>query len=267
MLAFSDEELKRYSRHLVLQNVGIEGQKKISQAKVLVIGAGGLGSPVSLYLAAAGVGELGIIDDDSIDLSNLQRQIIHTTQEVGSPKVRSAAKKLNALNPCVKVNAYHCRFEASNALEIVSGYDVVVDGSDNFGTKFLVNDACVLANKPLCYGGILRFSGQVMSVKPRVSACYACIFDTPPPPDSVPSCSSAGVLGAIAGAVGSIQALEVLKIIIGIGQPLFNKILSIDALSMDFRKVSVIKNHQCRVCGANGIKELKNYEQASCWEL
>ena len=267
MLAFNDEELKRYSRHLVLQNVGIEGQKKISQAKVLVVGAGGLGSPVSLYLTAAGVGEIGIIDDDSIDLSNLQRQIIHTTAEVGTPKVQSALKKLNALNPHTKITPYHCRLDASNALEIVEHYDVVVDGTDNFGTKFLVNDACVLAQKPLCYGGILRFSGQVMSIKPKESACYACVFDSPPPPDSVPSCSSAGVLGAIAGTIGSIQALEVLKIIIGVGEPLFDKILSIDALSMEFRKVKISKNPQCRVCGANGITELKDYEQASCWEL
>lgn len=267
MLAFNDEELKRYSRHLVLQNVGIDGQRKISQAKVLIVGAGGLGSPVSLYLSAAGVGEIGIIDDDNIDLSNLQRQIIHTTAEVGTPKVLSAQKKLNALNPHTKINTYHYRLSASNALELVKQYDVVVDGTDNFGTKFLVNDACVLAGKPLCYGGILRFSGQVMSINPKVSACYACIFDSPPPPDSVPSCSSAGVLGAVAGTIGSIQALEVLKIILGVGEPLFDRILSIDALSMDFRKVKITKNPQCRVCGENGIKELKDYEQASCWEL
>lgn len=267
MLEFNDETMKRYSRHLILQNVGIEGQKKLAQAQVFVAGAGGLGSPIALYLAAAGVGRIGIIDDDVIDLSNLQRQILHTTPEVGTPKVLSAQKKLHALNPNVQVDTYQERLNAQNILKIIESYDIIVDGTDNFGTKFLINDACVLLDKPYSYGGILRFSGQTMSIKPKESACYACVFNSPPPAGTVPSCSSAGILGSIAGILGTIQATEVLKMILGIGEPLYNTILSFDALSMEFRKIHVSKNPQCRVCATQTPNPLKDYDQVSCWEL
>ncbi|MCI6217112.1 MAG: HesA/MoeB/ThiF family protein [Helicobacter sp.] len=267
MLEFNDSQMKRYSRHLILQGVGVTGQKKLAEAKVLIIGAGGLGSPVALYLAAAGVGEIGIVDDDTVDLSNLQRQIIHTTQSLGKQKVISAKMQLNALNPEVRINTYNVRICAENITEILKNYDLVCEGSDNFGTKFLINDACVLFNKPLVFGGILRFSGQCMSISPHMSACYACVFDEPPPPDSVPSCANAGILGSVAGILGSIQATEVLKIIIGTGAPLYDQILSFDASSMNFRKITISKNPSCRVCGDNGIKELKDYSQKSCWEL
>ncbi|MFC3867375.1 HesA/MoeB/ThiF family protein [Helicobacter equorum] len=267
MLEFNDETMKRYSRHFVLQNVGVEGQKKLAQAQVFITGAGGLGSPIALYLAAAGVGRIGIIDDDVIDLSNLQRQILHTTPEVGTPKVQSAKQKLHAINPHIQIDTYQERLNAQNITKLIESYDVIVDGTDNFGTKFLINDACVMLNKPYSYGGILRFSGQTMSIKPNESACYACVFHSPPPPDSVPTCSSAGILGSVAGMLGSIQATEVLKMLLGIGEPLYNTILSFDALNMEFRKICVSKNPQCRVCGNGGPKTLSDYEQASCWEL
>ncbi|RDU55035.1 adenylyltransferase [Helicobacter sp. MIT 00-7814] len=267
MLEFNDSQMKRYSRHLILQGVGVAGQKKLAEAKVLIVGAGGLGSPSALYLTAAGVGEIGIVDDDKVELSNLQRQIIHTTASLDTPKVQSAKERLNALNPEVRVQTYHTRICAENILDIIAPYDLVLEGSDNFGTKFLVNDACVLTKKPLVFGGILRFSGQCMSIKPFQSACYACVFNSPPPADSVPSCASAGVLGAIAGMLGTIQATEALKIIIGIGNPLFDKILSFDALDMSFRKIAISRNPQCRVCGGEGIQALSDYKQESCWEL
>ncbi|MDR3237795.1 MAG: HesA/MoeB/ThiF family protein [Spirochaetia bacterium] len=264
MIDLNDEELERYSRHIILEDVGIEGQEKILNSKVLIIGAGGLGSPIAYYLAAAGVGEIGIVDGDVVDLSNLQRQIAHTTADVGIPKVESAKAKMLAVNPHVKVNIYHTMLYSGNILEIIGPYDFIIDGTDNFASKFLINDACVLLNKPLSHGGILRFSGQTMTIKPRESACYACVFDSPPPAGVVPTCSSAGILGAVAGMLGTIQAAEALKFITGAGTPLYNTLLAFDAKSMLFRSVKLKRNPKCRVCGENGITELRDYEQALC---
>lgn len=261
---FTQSQLKRYARHFSLKECGYKGQGKILQSSVLIVGAGGLGSPSALYLAAAGVGRLGIIDNDSVDLSNLQRQILHTTAEIATPKVESALKKLKVLNPEIDIHIYKDFLNAKNALEIMKEYDVIIEGSDNFATKFLVNDACVLLNKPYCYGGILRFSGQAMSIKPRESACYACIFDTPPPIGSVPNCASAGVFGSVAGLIGTIQATEALKIITDIGTPLYNQLLSVDTLNMDFRKISIKRNPTCRVCGEHGITHLQDYALPEC---
>ncbi|MDR2637265.1 MAG: HesA/MoeB/ThiF family protein [Zoogloeaceae bacterium] len=264
MREFSDEELERYSRHILLEDVGIEGQEKILAAKVLIIGAGGLGAPIAYYLAAAGVGSIGIVDGDVVDLSNLQRQIIHTTAEIGVPKVESARRKMLALNPGVTVTTYPTMLDASNILEIIAPYDFVIDGTDNFAAKFLVNDACVLAGKPYSHGGILRFDGQTMTIRPRETACYACVFNAPPPAGVVPTCSSAGVLGAIAGMLGAIQATEALKVITGVGEPLYNALLSFDAKSMQFRKTKLKPNPRCRVCAGTGIQKLEDYEQPAC---
>ncbi|MDR0578745.1 MAG: HesA/MoeB/ThiF family protein [Candidatus Accumulibacter sp.] len=264
MRDFNEEELERYSRHILLQDVGIEGQEKICAAKVLVIGAGGLGSPIAYYLAAAGVGTIGIADGDVVDVSNLQRQIIHTTAEVGAPKVESAKRKMLAINPGVTVDTYRMMLDASNILEVVAPYDFVIDGTDNFAAKFLVNDACVLAGKPFSHGGILRFTGQTMTVRPRESACYACVFDRPPPAGVVPTCASAGVLGAVAGMLGAIQAAEALKFITGAGEPLYDALLSFDARTMDFRKTRLARAPGCRVCGDAGIVSLQDYEPAAC---
>lgn len=263
-MEWTDERLERYSRHIILQDVGVEGQEKIANAKVLIIGAGGLGAPVALYLAAAGVGTIGIVDADVVDRSNLQRQVIHTTPEIGVAKVLSAKAKMQAINPDVTINTYQEMLVSANILDILAPYDFVVDGTDNFAAKFLINDACVLANKTYSHGGILRFSGQTMSIKPKQSACYACVFDRPPPANAVPTCSTAGILGAVAGMLGTIQATEILKLIIGIGEPLFDRLLSFEAKSMTFRSVKLKRNPKCRVCGENGISVLKDYEQPVC---
>ncbi|MDE6979296.1 MAG: molybdopterin-synthase adenylyltransferase MoeB [Helicobacter sp.] len=263
-MEWTDERLERYSRHIILQDVGVEGQEKIANAKVLIIGAGGLGAPVALYLAAAGVGTIGIVDADVVDRSNLQRQVIHTTPEIGVAKVLSAKAKMQAINPDVTINTYQEMLVSANILDILAPYDFVVDGTDNFAAKFLINDACVLANKTYSHGGILRFSGQTMSIKPKQSACYACVFDRPPPANAVPTCSTAGILGAVAGMLGTIQATEILKLIIGIGEPLFDRLLSFEAKSMMFRSVKLKRNPKCRVCGENGISEIKDYEQPVC---
>lgn len=249
MSFFSDEQLHRYSRHIILKEVGVEGQLALNRARVLVIGAGGLGSPVSLYLAAAGVGTIGIIDNDVVDLSNLQRQILHATPDVGRLKVESAAQSLRAMNPDVTVLTYSSRLCADNVMAMVREYDFVVDGTDNFAAKFLVNDACVLAGKPFSHGGVLRFSGQAMTVVPGESACYRCVFRNPPPEDAVSSCSQAGILGAIAGILGTIQAAEALKFITGCGRLLTNTLLTFDSLTMDFRKVPLTRQQDCPVCG------------------
>lgn len=261
---FKDEEIERYARHIILQGIGLEGQEKISKSKVLIVGTGGLGSPNALYLAAAGVGEIGVCDGDVVDLSNLQRQIIHATHNIGKAKTFSAKQKLEAINPNIKITMYNEFLDASNMLEIVNKYDFIIDGADNFATKFLINDACVLAKKPFSHGGVLRFSGQTMTIIPHQSACYACVFDAPPPKDQVPTCSTAGILGSIAGMLGTIQATEALKYITGYGELLTNKLLIFDATTMDFDKLNVSKNPTCRVCGENGIKELKDYEQITC---
>jgi len=261
---FTDSEIERYARHIILKGIGIEGQLKLLNSKVLIIGAGGLGSPAALYLAAAGVGTIGIADGDVVDLSNLQRQIIHRTEDIGVAKTKSAKQKMLAINPDIKVKTYDEFLDASNILDIVKEYDFIIDGADNFATKFLINDACVLANKPFSHGGILRFIAQTMTIIPHKSACYACVFDSPPPPESVPTCSQAGVLGTVAGVLGSIQATEAVKCIVGNGELLTDRLLIADMMSMDFDKVNFKKNPQCRVCGENGIKELKDYEQRSC---
>lgn len=262
---YSDEQIERYSRHIILKEVGLEGQMKISQAKVLVIGAGGLGSPVLLYLAAAGVGTIGIADNDVLDLSNLQRQVIHSTPDLNRPKVDSARDRINALNPDVQVEAFNCLITADNILGTIEKYDFVIDGTDNFASKFLINDACVMAGKPFSHGGILRFHGQTITVIPHESACYRCVFEAPPPPNSVPTCSQAGILGVMAGVMGTLQANECLKYILNQGELLTNKLLIFDALKTSFDKVKLKRNPKCPVCGDNpSITDLTDYEQAVC---
>lgn len=263
-MAFTEEQIKRYSRHILLKGIGGEGQQKLLDSKVLIVGAGGLGSPIGLYLAAAGIGTLGIIDGDTVELSNLQRQILHATADIDKPKVESAKETLAALNPDVKIITYNERIGEHNILELISQYDFIVEGTDNFPTKFLINDACVFAKKPFSQGGILRFEGQTMTHKPG-EACYRCVYLTAPPKDAVPSCAEAGVFGAVAGMLGTIQAAETIKYITGVGEPLINKLLFFDALSMKFRQVAVKRNPNCPVCGENPtITELKEYEQPAC---
>ncbi len=260
----TEEQIERYSRHILLQNVGGEGQEKLLNSRVLIIGAGGLGAPIALYLAAAGVGHIGLVDADVVDITNLQRQVIHFTPDIGREKVVSAQEKINAINPDIKVSVYKELFMASNANQLIEGYDFIIDGTDNFSTKFLINDACVMAKKPYSHGGILRFEGQTFTYTPG-NACYRCIFDGPPPADLVPTCSQAGVLGAVAGMLGTIQAAEALKYFLGIGDLLENRLLMFDALGMKYRTVSVKRRQNCPVCGDNPtIIELLDGEQAVC---
>jgi molybdopterin-synthase adenylyltransferase len=262
-LNFSEEEIRRYSRHIVLPEVGGIGQKQINRASVLVVGAGGLGSPVALYLAATGVGTIGIVDDDVVDTSNLQRQILHTTADVGRKKVESAREALLALNPNLTIVPHDVRLNAGNVLDILKDYDVVAEGSDNFPTKFLVNDACVMTGTPLSMAGIFRFSGQILTVVPREGPCYRCLIPQPPPPGAIPSCQEAGVLGAMAGAVGVIQATEVLKLILGKGEVLRGRLLLFEALQMRFEPIEVKRNPECPVCSETpSITELIDYEIA-----
>jgi adenylyltransferase/sulfurtransferase len=264
-MSFTDEQITRYSRHILLPEVGGKGQKKIAQARILVIGAGGLGSPAAFYLAAAGVGTLGLIDSDVVDLSNLQRQVIHFTPDLGRPKVLSAKEKILALNPDVAVETYQERLTAANALGIVGKYDVVLDGVDNFPAKFLINDACVMAGKPLVHAGILRFDGRVTTIVPGKSACYRCVFKHPPPPGLVASCQEAGVIGVLAGIIGTIQATEALKLVLGIGRPLTDRLLDFDARRTLFREIRVRRNPDCPVCGERPtITELIDQEQEVC---
>jgi molybdopterin/thiamine biosynthesis adenylyltransferase len=261
---FSEEQIARYRRHILLEEVGVEGQEKICRGRVLIIGAGGLGSPVALYLAAAGVGTIGIIDGDTVDVSNLQRQVIHFTEDVGKAKTLSAKEKINRLNPDVEVVTYQTVFTAANAFEIIRDYDFVVDATDNFPAKFLINDACVLAGKPFSHGGVLRFDGQAFTYKPG-SACYRCLYHSPPPPNAVPSCSQAGILGAIAGMLGTLQAAETLKFLTGTGDLLTNRLLSFNAKTMEFRTLRFHPSEQCPVCGLHPtVTELADYEQATC---
>jgi molybdopterin/thiamine biosynthesis adenylyltransferase len=263
-MEFREDQIIRYSRHILLQDVGVEGQIKISEGKVLVVGAGGLGAPVAFYLAAAGVGTIGIIDGDVVDLSNLQRQIIHFTQDVNKSKVISAKEKINQLNPDVQVVTYPTLLTAENAFDIIKDYDFIVDGTDNFPVKFLINDACVLAGKPFSHGGILRFDGQTLTHVPG-TACYRCLFHSPPPPNAVPTCSQAGVLGAIAGMLGTIQAAETLKYLTGVGELLTNRLLTFNAKTMNFRTINTRRSEKCPVCGSHPvITELIEYEQAVC---
>ena len=261
----NDEQLLRYSRHILLPEVGGKGQKKIAKARILIVGAGGLGAPAAYYLAAAGVGTLGLIDSDVVDLSNLQRQIIHHTPDVGRPKVLSAKEKIQALNPDVNVTMHEERLVARNALELIKSYDVVIDGVDNFAAKFLINDACYFAEKPLVHGGILRFDGRVTTIIPRKSACYRCVFKQPPPPGLVASCQEAGVIGALAGVVGTIQATEALKLVLGIGRPLTDRLLDYDARRTAFREIKIKRNPNCPLCGEHpSITELVDLEPEVC---
>ena len=248
-MEFTETQINRYSRHILLPEVGGKGQKKIIQGKILIVGAGGLGSPAALYLAAAGIGTIGLIDSDVVDLSNLQRQVIHQTPDVGRPKVVSGKEKIQALNPDVNVVMYEERLTARNALKILSGYDVVIDGVDNFPTKFLINDACYFAGKPLVHGGILRFDGRVTTIIPKQSACYRCVFKKPPPEGLVASCQEAGVIGVLAGIIGTIQATEALKLILGIGRPLTDRLLDFDARRTQFREIRIKRNPDCPRCG------------------
>jgi adenylyltransferase/sulfurtransferase len=274
-MEFTETQLNRYARHILLQEVGSAGQAKLLDARVLVIGAGGLGSPVLLYLAAAGVGTLGVVDFDTVALSNLQRQVVHTTERIGEPKVESARRTIAGINPEVKLIAHQERVTAANILGLVADYDVVADGSDNFPTRFLVNDACYLARKPLVSAAILRFDAQVSTFKAFADGaggergpCYRCIFREPPPPGQIPSCAEAGVLGAFCGAVGSIQATEVLKEIMGIGESLSGWLLICDALGAAFRKVRVRRDPDCPLCGDEpAIRDLAIHEgvvEAAC---
>ncbi len=260
----TEEQIKRYSRHILLKDVGGIGQEKLLNAKVLVIGAGGLGCPIAQYLTAAGVGTLGIIDSDSVEISNLQRQILHFTADINRPKVESAREKLIRINPDVRVQCYNERLTAENISNLFREYDFIVEGTDNFPSKFLVNDACVFSNKPFSQGGILRFDGQTMTHVPG-SACYRCVFESAPPQGAVPSCSEAGVLGAVAGMLGTIQAAETLRYILGIGKLLTDRILFFDAFNMEYNTVQVKKNPNCPICGKDPwITELKEYEQPVC---
>jgi adenylyltransferase/sulfurtransferase len=255
------DDLSRYSRHLILPEVGMEGQQKLKAAKVLCVGTGGLGSPLALYLAAAGIGTLGLVDFDVVDASNLQRQIIHSTKDIGRKKLDSAAEKLNALNPALKIVKHDTMLSSANALEILKDYDVVADGTDNFPTRYLVNDACVLLGKPNVYGSIFRFEGQASVFATKEGPCYRCLYPEPPPPGLVPSCAEGGVLGILPGLVGVIQATEVIKLILGNGSPLIGRLLLVDALNMRFRELKLRKNSECPVCGDNPtVTELIDYQ-------
>jgi len=249
MNIFNNKQLERYSRHIALEEVGIEGQEKISRAKVLVVGAGGLGSPAALYLAAAGTGTIGIVDYDEVEISNLQRQISHFTRDLGATKVDSAAEKMQAINPDIRIKRHLVSLCADNIMEIIMQYDFVIDGSDNFPTKFLINDACILAGIPFSHGGVLRFEGQTMTVLPGKSACYRCVFTKPPPAGAVPTCSQVGIIGSIAGMLGTIQVTEALKYILEIGELLTNALLTFDAKTMNFNKVRIRPRQSCPICG------------------
>jgi len=255
------DDLARYSRHLILPEVGMEGQQKLKAAKVLCVGTGGLGSPLLLYLAAAGIGTLGLVDFDVVDASNLQRQIIHSTKDIGRKKIDSAAEKLNALNPVLKVVKHETMLTSANALDILKDYDIVADGTDNFPTRYLVNDACVLLGKPNVYGSIFRFEGQASVFATEEGPCYRCLYPEPPPPGLVPSCAEGGVLGILPGLVGVIQATEVIKLILGNGTPLIGRLLLVDALNMRFRELKLRKNPECPVCGDHPtVTELIDYQ-------
>ncbi len=251
-MRLSVEELQRYSRHLIMPEVTSEGQSRLKAARVLCIGAGGLGSPAALYLAAAGVGTIGIVDFDEVDLSNLQRQILHGTKDIGRDKLKSARDRLHDINPQIEIETHKCRFSSENASQLVARYDVVVDGSDNFPTRYLSNDVCVFARKPNVYGSVFRFEGQTTVFAPHLGGpCYRCLFPEPPPPESVPNCAQAGVLGVLPGIIGMLQAIETLKMILGIGETLVGRLLHFDALKVKFRELKLRRDPQCPVCGEN----------------
>ena len=251
-MQLSAEELQRYSRHLMMPEVTPDGQRCLKAARVLCIGAAGLGSPAALYLAAAGVGTIGIVDFDNVDLSNLQRQILHGTSDIGRSKLESARDRLHDVNPEIKLELHKCRFSSENAIELVAQYDLIVDGSDNFPTRYLSNDVCVFARKPNVYGSVFRFEGQTTVFAPHIGGpCYRCLFPEPPPPDTVPNCAEAGVLGVLPGFIGMLQAIETIKLIVGIGDPLVGRLLYFDALKVKFRELNVRRDPQCPVCGEN----------------
>src|SRR5213080_2634735 len=251
-MQLSAEELQRYSRHLMMPEVTPDGQRRLKAARILCIGAGGLGSPSALYLAAAGVGTIGIVDFDDVDLSNLQRQILHGTKDVGRAKLESARDRLSDINPKIDIELHRCRFTSENASELVAHYDVIVDGSDNFPTRYLSNDVCVFARKPNVYGSVFRFEGQTTVFAPHLGGpCYRCLFPEPPPPESVPNCAQAGVLGVLPGIIGILQAIETVKLIVGIGEPLIGRLFHFDALKVKFRELNLRRDPQCPVCGEN----------------
>ena len=257
----SVEEILRYSRHLIILDVGLMGQRRLKAARVLIVGAGGLGSPLALYLAAAGVGHLGLVDFDVVDVSNLQRQVLHGTKDVGRSKLESARARLADVNPHVELAPYETVLDSSNALEILKGYDIVIDGTDNFPTRYLVNDACVILGKPNVYGSIFRFEGQASVFATEHGPCYRCLFPEPPPPGMVPSCAEGGVLGVLPGLIGTIQATEAIKLILGIGEPLIGRLLLVDALGARFRTVKLRKNPECPACGTHEIRALIDYQE------
>ena len=263
-MELNDGQIERYSRHIMLEQIGATGQEKMLSSKVLIIGAGGLGAPAGLYLAAAGIGTIGIADADKVDVTNLQRQVIHHTADIGKDKTESAADKMRAINPGVNVITHRTFVNAANIRDLIRPYDFVIDGTDNFAAKFLINDACHFEKKPFSHAGILRFQGQLITVVPG-STCFRCIFDAPPPPGSIPSCSQAGVLGVLAGVIGSLQATEAIKYVLGIGQLLTNVLLTYDALTMQFRKIEIANNSKCRLCGENPeINELTDEALPAC---
>jgi len=258
---FTEEEVERYSRHIILEELGGTGQEKIKNAKVLIVGAGGLGSPLAYYLAAAGVGHLGIVDNDVVDRSNLQRQILHYTDDIDGSKVESARQKLKKINPNINITSYQQYLNKDNIVDIIKDYEIIVDGVDNFPARYLINDACVMHNKILVDAGILRFEGQVMTIEPGTGPCFRCVFREPPPEDAVPNCQEAGVLGVIAGTIGTIQATEVIKLITDTGKPLIGELLVYDAKDYSFRKVNIKRDKNCPVCGDDPeITELMEYE-------
>jgi adenylyltransferase/sulfurtransferase len=261
-VSLSKDEILRYSRHLILPEVGMEGQLKLKQAKVLLVGTGGLGAPLALYLTAAGIGRIGLVDFDVVDFTNLQRQVIHGTKDVGKKKIDSAIESMNDINPFVQVDRHETALSSENAFEIFKDYDYVVDGTDNFPTRYLVNDACVLLKKPNVYGSIFRFEGQATVFATEGGPCYRCLYPEPPPPGLVPSCAEGGVLGILPGIIGLIQATETVKLILGIGQPLIGRLMLYDALGMKFRELKLRRNPECPICGDNRtIHELIDYEQ------
>lgn len=262
VLGFSDDQIRRYARHIILPEIGGRGQKVLLGSSVLLVGAGGLGSPAALYLAAAGVGRIGLIDPDAVDQSNLQRQVLYRTADVGRPKVEAAAERLAALNPDVRVMTYQERLTSANALGIMGDYDVIVDGADNFAARYLMCDAGILLHKPVVHGSIFRFEGQVTVAVPGKGPCYRCLFPSPPPPGVVSSCAEAGVLGVLPGVIGSLEALEAIKLLLGIGRPLIGRLLIFDALAMSFHEIALRRDPACPACGENpSIRELIDYDE------